>query len=90
MEYLYVTDNTEYKGEYFYIIKQENKNRKTPIYHIFNFDTNFLGDIRWFAKWRRYCFFPYNNTVWDIKCLRDVQEQLERINIEYKSGGVGN
>lgn len=87
MENIYVTENTEYKGKYFYIVKQKYRNRKTDVYHIFDYNTNFLGDIKWFPKWRTYCFFPYQDTVWDYKCLCEIQNQLEGINFSYKVRG---
>lgn len=33
-----------------------------------------LGDIAWYAPWRKWCFFPgkFAETVWSDGCLRDV------------------
>ena len=37
-----------------------------------------LGQIKWFAAWRRYCFYPRPGTVWSPDCLRDVLEFCEK------------
>lgn len=31
-----------------------------------------LGEIRWFARWRKYCYFPGAATVYDANCLREI------------------
>ena len=31
-----------------------------------------LGHIKWFGRWRRYCFFPEPETAFDEKCLREI------------------
>lgn len=70
--------------DYFNIITLEkDTNRKTPIYKILT-DTTELGEIKWFSNWRRFCFFPYEGTVWDYICLNDVQKILEILNLVYK------
>ena len=37
-----------------------------------------LGTIRWFSAWRRYCVFPESQTVFDVSCLRDIADFIER------------
>ena len=31
-----------------------------------------LGEIRWYAPWRRYCFFPQSQTLFDAACLLEL------------------
>lgn len=31
-----------------------------------------LGSVKWFAPWRRYCFFPGRQTVYEQDCLREI------------------
>lgn len=63
---------------------------KTRIFQVFskdgelpNFNTgeiklgHFLGEIKWFGPWRRYCLFPTVNTVWDSKCLPEVNKFID-------------
>ncbi len=37
-----------------------------------------LGEVRWFAQWRRYSFFPQAGRVFEATCLRDVANFCER------------
>ena len=70
-----------YKGEYFYILKETIDGRKTPIYHIINNSMRIsIGSIKWFAPWRKYCFYPSTGTVWDNKCLQQILDLLNEYN----------
>ena len=31
-----------------------------------------LGVVKWYGSWRQYCFFPDEETVWNIDCLNDI------------------
>jgi hypothetical protein len=31
-----------------------------------------LGQVKWFSPWRRYCFFPLTNTIFDAACLTEI------------------
>jgi len=35
-----------------------------------------LGEVRWYAPWRRYAFYPRVNTLFDYKCLNELSEFL--------------
>jgi len=51
----------------------ENKEkRKTLIFEIYS--NCVLGKIKWHAPWRKYCFFPEGNTIWDLNCLKEVND----------------
>lgn len=69
-----------YKGEYFYILKKTIEGRKTSIYHIINNMRISIGSIKWFAPWRKYCFYPSTSTVWDNKCLQQILNLLNEYN----------
>jgi hypothetical protein len=36
-----------------------------------------LGEIRWYAPWRRYVLNPAPETVWDAACLREVRGHIQ-------------
>lgn len=40
-------------------------------------DSSLLGEVRWFARWRKYCFFPTSATVFEQICMRDVSDFIE-------------
>lgn len=31
-----------------------------------------LGIVKWYPPWRRYCFFPESDTLFDENCLREI------------------
>jgi len=63
----------------------EVKDRKTKIIAVINkHHQEIIGEIRWFGKWRQYCFYPYNETVWNKTCLDDVQEVIKKLMDERK------
>jgi hypothetical protein len=36
-----------------------------------------LGWVGWFSKWRKYCFFPAGETIYEEKCLRDIAQFIQ-------------
>ncbi len=57
----------------------------TSIYRVFNKDNlEGLGEVKWFARWRQYCFFPFSDTVFEKTCLHDISEYLIKLNKEHK------
>lgn len=36
-----------------------------------------IGEISWYSPWRRYCFFPIANSVFEEQCLRDIAKFCE-------------
>lgn len=36
-----------------------------------------LGEIRWFGRWRQYCFFPTSETVFSKGCLGDIRDFIK-------------
>ncbi|RLI55250.1 MAG: hypothetical protein DRP09_10570 [Candidatus Thorarchaeota archaeon] len=52
---------------------RKSESGKTWIIAVFNKKTEtFLGQVRWFGNWRKYCFYPERNTIYDQKCLGDI------------------
>jgi hypothetical protein len=48
-----------------------------PNYH-------WIGGVRWYAPWRKYCFFPQPNTVYEQLCLREIADFCERETAAHK------
>jgi len=38
-----------------------------------------IGEIKWYAPWRQYCFFPEFDTVWNMTCMDDVKEVIQKL-----------
>ncbi len=36
-----------------------------------------LGIVKWYAPWRRYCYFPLCQAVYSVGCLADIQDFIE-------------
>ena len=43
-----------------------------------------IGEIKWFSRWRQYCFFPNNSTIWNPHCLNDVSTVIKELMDERK------
>ena len=64
---------------------RNSPSNKTKIIHVFN-KTNeiFLGVVSWFAAWRKYCFEPESEMVFDSNCLQDIKDFLDKENKQHK------
>jgi hypothetical protein len=45
----------------------------------------FLGFVRWRSTWRRYCFYPAADTVFEEDCLSDIAAFLREQTIQHKA-----
>ena len=51
---------------------------KTKVWFVINkYDGIQLGWIAWFAKWRKYAFYPKPETVYEQVCLREIADFCE-------------
>ncbi len=69
------------KGTWIEFWLQEAKyTRKTQEWCVFTLNgEELLGEIKWFGRWRKYCFFPLEETVYEEKCLREIAIFIERL-----------
>lgn len=59
---------------------------KTKIVFIINIHHDeVIGEIRWFSRWRQYCFLPNHGTVWNTSCLDDVNAVIKQLMNERKA-----
>ena len=65
------------KNKYISFKLLENK-PKTLVYAVINNKLgNILGIIKWYSSWRKYCFFPEENTLYDVICLGDIKDFIQ-------------
>lgn len=60
---------------YLRIVKDEDKSKdkKTDVFGVFSQMHGYhLGEVRWYAPWRRYCFYPALLSILDVNCLGEV------------------
>jgi hypothetical protein len=48
-------------------------------------DSHFLGSVAWFTPWRRYAFMPYNGTIFEQDCLREIAAFCETKTREHRA-----
>jgi len=44
-----------------------------------------LGQVRWFARWYQYSFYPNSDTVYERTCLRDIAAFCEVETTKHRS-----
>jgi hypothetical protein len=63
-----------------------NVTGKTKVIFIINIHHDeVIGEIRWFSRWRQYCFLPNSSTVWNTTCLDDVNAVIKQLMNERKA-----
>lgn len=76
----------EYQDDYIRILKEILLKRKTPIYHIESMlSKDEIGQIKWYGAWRKFCFYPNGDTIWDNKCLEQIIAFLNQVNTKKKN-----
>ena len=77
------------KTEYKYLVFEVyDTTGKTYKYKVWN-KNNVLGVVKWFAPFRKYCFYPHFQTVFDASCLADIQDFLNQLMQERKGEKEG-
>lgn len=49
---------------------------------------DWLGEVRWFGRWRCYAFFPIAGTVYEQKCLYRIATFCEDRTREHKAAAL--
>jgi hypothetical protein len=58
------------------IVRREPRGRrKTPTFEVYGANQARLGEIRWYAPWRRFCYYPIIGTLYDAHCLTALAER---------------
>jgi hypothetical protein len=72
-----------YKWIQFQVIRNTSR---TQVWQVAarDFGPTILGEVMWFAKWRKYAFFPENDTVFEQDCLRDLATFCQARNKEHR------
>ena len=76
------------KGTYvYYKPGEDHKGRPTWTLHNKRSDAQ-IGNIGWYASWRRYIFVPLENACFDAYCLREIASFLDRKTKGDKAGAA--
>lgn len=73
------------KERYLTFLKLDGYDRKTYVFDVYN-EGMCLGQVKWFGKWRKYTFFPLENTTYDAKCLGEIVRFMDGLMEDRKHG----
>lgn len=58
---------------------------KTKLFFVFaKNDNSLIGQVKWYAPWRQYGFFPGPGTVYERQCLLDITRFIQNLMNERK------
>lgn len=61
----------------------ENAKGKTKVWRVASKESDaFLGTVKWHGPWRKYCFFPNEETLFEEDCLDDISKFLKDLKAE--------
>lgn len=61
-------------------IEHKIPNRVTPIIEInTRMGVHKLGFIKWHGAWRKYCFFPESETIFDVSCMEEIMQKIREL-----------
>jgi hypothetical protein len=61
--------------------------RKTDVWEVWRLcDAAHVGQIRWYSRWRRYCFFPTAGTMFDADHLGSISQFLDEETAAHRKG----
>ena len=70
-----------------YLVAEEalNRGRKTKRWGILSKSSRaLLGTVEWLGRWRQYCFFPAQGTIFNAACLHTIIGFLDRENTAHR------
>jgi hypothetical protein len=65
---------------------------KTKVFEVRNkLSNNWLGFVKWYAPWRKYCYFADPiGLVFDSSCLAEIQDFINKLMAERKENKKNN
>ncbi len=63
-----------------------SKTGKTKVWHVVDASGHYLGNIKWFGRWRCYAFHPDWETTYEQKCLRFIADHCETESTKARQG----
>jgi len=81
------SDPSEWEGEYIkFSLTEYQPKGKTHVWEVRAKTGDFLGDVKWFGRWRKYSFYPAPNCTFEEVCLGDIVEFLKWATHSQKHG----
>ena len=63
-----------------FIVEGKSASGKTILVSVCTKEGEEIGKIKWFASWRQYSFFPFEDTVYEKTCLYELSNYLIELN----------
>ena len=61
--------------------------KKTDSWEVWSLgDASHIGQVRWYSRWRRYCFFPSSGSALEQDHLRSLAEFVESETEKHRKG----
>lgn len=77
---------TTYRYLEFELAMFQCKMLKTKKWECFNKKhRSYLGEVKWQARWRQYCFYPDGGTIFSAGCMTDIIHFIRQLMDEYKT-----
>lgn len=74
---------TRYKYIHFDLIAQKPK---TQVWGCFNNNSGAkLGEVKWYSRWRQYCYFSDSCTVFNAGCHEDIADFLKQLTRKWRT-----
>ena len=81
------SDPSDWEGKYIrFSLSEDQPNKKTHIWEVTAKAGGFLGQVRWFGRWRKYSFFSAIDCVFEEVCLVDIADFLKWATYSHKHG----
>jgi len=52
---------------------------KTKIYKVLSKHEDILGEVKWYAPWRQYSFFPEDECIFSKGCMNDINDFMTEL-----------
>jgi len=72
-------ESEHFKTEWLTFGKLETPEIKTDIWQVISVKGVFLGDIKWFSRWRQYAFFPEEETIYNQQYLNGISSFINML-----------
>lgn len=77
----------DFQSKYLYFQLADKQNPSTWIVDVFADSSDvILGQVRYYAQWRQYGFYPFGGTVFEKTCLKDITRFVVMMNSQQKKG----
>ncbi len=75
---VFLGDDGVYRGSYVVFVDgPRSASGKTRTWLVRSESDHDLGVVKWFSSWRKYCYFPADDTAFEQTCLREIAQFIQ-------------